>query len=196
MTFAELQRLIAADQFRYMGGRGMKDFLRQWVHEGGFRFSVVMRTCRFLRSNAWSRYGLYHLCLFWHRSQQFTYGVHVDFTTDIGPGLYIGHPVAIVINRRCIIGANCTLSHGVTLGQTNARSKSPGCPQIGDRVYLGCGSVIIGGITLGNDSVISPNAVVIRDVGPSEVVSGNPATVISTRGSDGYVSHCSEASGA
>lgn len=192
MTLAELQRLIAADQFRYAAGRGWRDFLSQWFHEGGFRITVIMRTCRFLRSQAWSRYGLYHLFLLWHRTQQILYGVHINFTTDIGPGLYLGHPLGIVVNSRTVIGANCTLSQNVTLGQTNARSKNPGCPRVGDRVYIGCGSVIIGGIQLGDDAAVAPNAVVIRDVQPSEVVSGNPATVISTRGSEGYVSNCAD----
>lgn len=194
MTFAELKRLITADQYRYSGGQGWKDFLRQYFFESGFRFTTVMRVCRYLRSQPWSRYGLYHLCLIVHRRQQVRFGAYIDFMTEIGPGFRIDHLVAIVVNKRTVIGANCTLSQGVTLGQTNARSKYPGCPEIGDRVYLGCGSVIIGGIKLADDCAVAPNSVVIRNVGPSEVVSGNPALVISTRGSMGYVTNCVEPS--
>lgn len=192
MTLATLQHLIAADQYRYAAGRGWRDFLSQWIHEGGFRFTVIMRLCRYLRAQPWSRVGLYHLALLWHRRQQIIYGVYIDFTTEIGPGLYLGHAVGIVVNRRCIIGANCTLSHNATLGQTNSRSKHPGSPRLGDRVYIGCGSAVLGGIQLGNDCAVAPNAVVIKDVADREVVSGNPATVISIKGSEGYVSNCAE----
>ncbi|SKB05754.1 serine O-acetyltransferase [Prosthecobacter debontii] len=192
MTFTEWKQHVKADQFRYAGSQGRGPFIRTWFSESGFRFTLVMRLCRYLRSQPWSRYGLYHLCLLWHRRQQVRYGAYIDFMTEIGPGLYLGHLVSIVVNRRTVIGANCSISQGITLGQTNARSKRPGCPSLGDRVYIGCGAVVVGGIHLGNDSAVAPNAVVIRDVGASEVVSGNPATVISTRGSEGYVSHCAE----
>ena len=192
MTLTELKSLIAADQFRYSAGKGWQDFGRQWLNEGGFRFTVVMRLCRYLRGQPWGRIGLYHLVLLWHRRQQILYGVHLDFSTEVGPGFYLCHPLGIVVNRRCIIGANCSLGHGVTLGQTNARSKRPGTPTVGDRVYIGCGSVVIGGIHLGDDCAVAPNATVIRDVQTGEVVSGNPAVVISNRGSSGYVSNCAE----
>lgn len=187
MTFATLRQYIAADQYRYAGGSGAADFARQWRHESGFRFTVIMRLCAYLRAQRWSRWGLYHLFLLWHRRQQVKYGTYINFASQIGPGLYLGHLVCIVVNSQTVIGRNCTLSHGVTLGQTNARSKRPGCPVIGDRVYLGCGSKILGGITIGNDAAVAPNAVVVKDVPPMAVVSGIPAQVISHKGSDGYV---------
>jgi len=81
------------------------------------------------------------------------------------------------------------MSHGVTLGQTHKRSKNPGVPVIGDRVYLGCGAKILGGIKIGNDAVVAPNAVVVTDVPAGAVVGGVPARVLSMGGSDGYVSN-------
>jgi len=151
-----------------------------------------MRLCGYLRSQRWSRFGFYHLCLWIHRRMQVRYGVYLEFSTQVGPGLYLGHPLGIVVNTRSVIGANCTLSHGVTLGQTHARSKYPGVPTIGDRVYLGCGSKILGGIRIGDDAVIAPNAVVAADVPPRAVAGGIPARVISEVGSTGYVSNLSE----
>lgn len=146
-----------------------------------------MRTCAFLRAQPWSRYGLYHLCLCWHRRQQVRYGVYLDFSTQVGPGLYLGHLNGIVINRRAVIGSNCTLSHQVTLGITHERSRHPGCPVIGDRVYLGCGAKVLGGVRLGDDSAVAPNAVVVADVPAMAVVGGIPARVLSHQGSAGYV---------
>jgi serine O-acetyltransferase len=120
---------------------------------------------------------------------QIRYGVYLDFSTKVGPGLYLGHPLGIVVNTRSAIGANCTMSHGVTIGQTNQRSKNPGVPIIGDRVYVGCGAKILGGIKIGNDAVVAPNAVVVSDVPAGAVVGGIPARVLSMEGSDGYVSN-------
>jgi serine O-acetyltransferase len=189
MTFAELCSTIAADQFRYEGGRGWRDFWKQWCAESGFRFTFVMRLCTFLRAQWWSRWVIYHLFRCWHRHLQVKYGTYVSFESKIGPGLYLGHPCCIVVNTRTVIGHDCTLSHGVTLGQTNKRSKIPGCPIIGDRVYLGCGAKILGGITIGDDAAVAPNSVVIKDVAPGTVVSGIPALPISSKGSSGYVAY-------
>lgn len=192
MTFQELKKLIAADQERYEANRGFKDFIKQWFKESGFRFTVVMRLCAYLRSQRWSRYGLYHLCLWKHRRMQVKYAAYIDFASQIGGGLYLGHLCFVVANTRCVIGSNCTLSHGVTIGKTHDRSKRPGIPVIGDRVYLGCGAKILGGIKIGDDAVIAPNAVVIADVPEKAVVGGIPARVLSMEGSAGYVSNISE----
>lgn len=189
MTFQELCSLIVADQYRYEARTGWRDFLRQWSREGGFRFSVVMRVCAYLRSQPLTRYGLYHLFLWVHRRMQIRYGVYLEFSTNAGLGLYLGHPLNIVVNTRSVIGDNCTMSHGVTIGQTHERSKKPGVPVIGDRVYLGCGAKILGGIKIGNDAVVAPNAVVVSDVPAGAVVGGIPARVLSMGGSDGYVSN-------
>lgn len=189
MTFQELKDLIAADQFRYHGKAGARDFLSLWFHETGFKFTVVMRTCAFLRSQRWSRYGFYHLCLLWHRRLQVKYSTYIDFATRIGPGLYLGHACAIVVNGRTVIGRDCTLSQSVTLGKANDRSRHPGCPIIQDRVYIGPGAVVIGAITLEDDCAVGPNSVVVKPVPSMAVVSGIPAQEISQRGSAGYVSH-------
>ena len=189
MTLHELRHLLAADQYRYERGAGFKDFSRQWRRESGFRFTVVMRLCGYLRAQKWSRYGMYHLVLWIHRRMQVKYAAYIDFSTSIGAGLYLGHLCFVVSNTRCEIGENCTLSHGVTLGQTHHRSKNPGVPIIGNRVYLGCGAKILGGIRIGDDAVVAPNAVVVSDVPAGAVVGGIPARVLSMEGSAGYVSN-------
>jgi serine O-acetyltransferase len=189
MTFGELRRMVAADQHRYAGGRGARDFLRQWLGESGFRFSVMLRLCAFFRGQWWSRWGIYHCCRFWHRRQQVRYGAYINFESRIGAGLYLGHLCCIVVNTGTVIGRNCTLGHRVTLGSTHGRSKRPGCPVIGDDVYIGVGATVVGGIQVGDGAVIGPNSVVVKDVPPKAVVSGIPAEVLSLKGSEGYVSH-------
>jgi serine O-acetyltransferase len=90
------------------------------------------------------------------------------------------------VNREVVIGNNCNLSHGVTLGQLN-RGEKAGCPVIGNNVYIGPGAVVIGRIRVGDHAAIGANAVVIGDVAERTTVGGVPARAISNSGSEGYV---------
>jgi len=91
-----------------------------------------------------------------------------------------------VINPRAIIGENCNISQGVTIGIVNSGPKQ-GVPIIGDRVYIGPGAKVIGNIKIGNDVAIGANAVVINDVTDSVTVGGIPAKVISQHDSSKYI---------
>lgn len=57
----------------------------------------------------------------------------ISYEAEIGPGLYIGHPIGITVNRDAKIGKNCNIHKGVTIGQEN-RGKRKGTPTIGDNV--------------------------------------------------------------
>ena len=96
--------------------------------------------------------------------------------TSIGPGLYIGHPYGITINAGAKIGSNCNIHRGVLIGQEN-RGKRKGVPTIGDEVWIGANSVIVGKVTIGNDVLIAPNAFVNCDVPPHSIVFGNPCII-------------------
>jgi len=189
MRFLELQRLILADLFRYDGAKGMSGFVLAFFGEPGFRLTVLLRATRWLRVQPLTRWGCYHLCKLWLGRLSRRLGVFIDFTTDIGPGLYLPHPVGIVINRRCRIGANCNIAQHVTLG-LKSREPREGCPTLGDRVYVGPGAVIIGAITVGSDAAVGANAVVTKDVPDNAVMAGVPSRIISMRGSAGYINHC------
>ena len=105
-------------------------------------------------------------------------GVELDYQTEIGPGLSIRHGVGIVVHRAAVIGEGCTLRQAVTIGE-----KVPGgpCPVLGNRVETGAGAIILGGIRLGDGSVVGAGSVVLRDVEAGAVVAGNPAAVIRCR---------------
>jgi serine O-acetyltransferase len=112
-------------------------------------------------------------------------GVQLSAAADIGPGLYIPHSGTTVVGSGSVIGRDCTLAHGVTLGHRGGgqeRSQAGG-PVIGDRVYIGPGSAILGPITVGADAVIGVGAVVTRSVPARAVVAGSPARVLSSGGS-------------
>lgn len=83
-------------------------------------------------------------------------------------GIYIGHAYNITINQNAIIGRNCNIHKGVVIGQANRGSRK-GCPTIGDRVWIGINSAIVGNVTIGDDVMIAPNSFVNVDI-PSHSV--------------------------
>jgi hexapeptide transferase family protein len=100
----------------------------------------------------------------------------ISYEAEIGPGLYIGHPIGITVNRHAKIGKNCNIHKGVTIGQEN-RGKRKGAPTIGDNVWMGINSTIVGRITIGDDVLIAPNSYVNCDVPSHSIVFGNPCII-------------------
>lgn len=105
-------------------------------------------------------------------------GVDIHPGAVLGEGLFIDHATGVVIGETAEVGAQVTLYQGVTLGSTSL-SKGKRHPTVGDRVTLGAGAKILGPITIGHDSRIGANAVVVRPVPPNSVVVGVPGQVIS-----------------
>ena len=91
-------------------------------------------------------------------------------------GLYIGHPYGITINPKAVLGKNINIHKGVTIGQEN-RGRRKGVPVIGNSVWIGVNSTIVGNITIGDDVLIAPNSYVNRDVPSHSVVFGNPCII-------------------
>ena len=100
-------------------------------------------------------------------------GISIPVAATIGKGLYIGHFGNIIVSPETIMGEQCSLSQGVTIGVLGG--PRTGVPRIGDRVYVGAGAKILGGITIGDDAVIGANAVVIDDVPAGATAVGVPA---------------------
>jgi serine O-acetyltransferase len=120
------------------------------------------------------------------------YGYQIPWQTDIGSGLAIGHYGTIIVNPNSRIGANCNLSVGVLLGlnhkvDKNGKSLGFKYPMVGDRVSLGNGAKLLGGVTVSSRAVVGVHSVVTHDVGTNYVVVGNPARMISDNGSMAYV---------
>ncbi len=104
--------------------------------------------------------------------------------SSIGPGLYIAHTGYIVLSPAVVLGHHCTLTQGVTIGHAGGgTAPSRECPVIGNRVYIGPGAAVIGPLTIGDDALIGVNAVVTHSIPPRGVAVGNPARVISLKGS-------------
>jgi len=105
------------------------------------------------------------------------YGIELYYTSKVGRRLQIGHQGAIVVHEHCTIGDDCVLRQGVTIG---AARLGPGreAPVIGDRVSIGAGAMIIGSVTIGDDAIIGPNAVVMMNVPDGATATAMPARVI------------------
>jgi serine O-acetyltransferase len=105
-------------------------------------------------------------------------GIEIHPGATIAPGFFIDHGMGVVIGETSEVGADVTLYHGVTLGGTSL-SKGKRHPTIGDRVVIGAGAKVLGAITVGEDSRIGANAVVVKSVPPNSVVVGVPGQVVS-----------------
>lgn len=119
-------------------------------------------------------------------------GIEIAANLQIGGGIFIGHAYNITINSRAKIGRNCNIHKGIVIGQTNRGSRK-GVPTIGDRVWIGINSAIVGKITIGDDVLIAPNSYVNVDVSSHSVVFGNPC-IIKHRdwATEGYVNNISD----
>jgi serine O-acetyltransferase len=186
MSWLRCRTLIASDLWRYAGAANRR---LCWVHffaTPGFRYTALLRCYQWARERPWCALGPRQALSLLLRHYAIRFGIDISPDARIGSGFYIGHFGGIVVNRDVVIGDNCNLSHGVTLGQVN-RGARAGCPHIGSNVYIAPGAVVIGRIIIGDHAAIGANAVVISDVAAGTTVGGVPARALSASGSEGYV---------
>lgn len=152
----------------------------------GFRYTYILRKCACYEKR--SLLGLlFRFLLKMHTNK---YGFQIHPSTKIGKGLYIGHRGTIIVNSNSVIGDYCNLSPGVTIGQTN-RGIRKGAPVLGNKVWVGTNSVIVGGINIGDNVLVAPNAFVNHDVPSNSIVIGNPAQIIyKENATEGYIEFC------
>ena len=186
MQFIELKKLVISDLYRYTGKISKKYFFKHLVVTPGFKYTFLLRVKKYSDSSFIKKILLKPFIYVLHNHYSFKYGISISSDTVIGPGFYIGHYGGIVINNNAIIGNNCNISHGVTIGQVN-RGKRKGCPTIGNNVYIGPGAKLFGKIQIGNNVAIGANCVATKDAPENAVIAGIPGEVLSLNGSDGYI---------
>ncbi|MDO4975407.1 MAG: serine acetyltransferase [Alphaproteobacteria bacterium] len=93
-------------------------------------------------------------------------------------GTKFPHPIGIVINGGAKIGKNCTIWQNVTIGVAFSKRHKREFPIICDNVQIYANSVVLGGITIGNNAIVGAGSVVIDDVPDGATVAGNPARII------------------
>lgn len=107
-------------------------------------------------------------------------GIEIHPGAKIGDSFFIDHGMGVVIGETAEVGAHVTLYHGVTLGGTTL-NKGKRHPTLEDNVVVGAGAKILGAITIGANSRIGANAVVVKSVPPNSVVVGVPGQIVRRR---------------
>lgn len=108
-------------------------------------------------------------------------GIEIHPGATIGRGLFIDHGSGVVIGETSIIGDDCTIYQGATLGGTG-KDTGKRHPTLGDRVMVGAGAKLLGNFTVGSNSKIAAGAVVLRDVPENCTAVGIPAKVVKKDG--------------
>lgn len=137
-------------------------------------YQPILRKLQSVKGSKWG--GVKFLYSAIYRIIGRMYCNEISYEAEIGPGLYIGHPSCITVNSRAKIGKNCNIHKGVTIGREN-RGKRKGAPTIGNNVWIGINSTIVGKITIGDDVLIAPNSYVNCDVPSHSIVFGNPCII-------------------
>jgi serine O-acetyltransferase len=186
MKYAEYKYLILSDLYRITGDVRVTTLFRYVLRGESYKYNFWMRTCQYARTNIFLKYTIYPIVRIILHHLIYKLGISIPPSTQIGSGFYIGHFGGIVVNGKSVIGKNCNISQGVTLGQAN-RGNNKGYPILGDNIYIGPGAKIVGAVKIGNNVAIGANCVVTKDIQDNSVVVGIPGKVISQKGAKGYV---------
>ena len=149
-----------ADYFRYTGSYRIS--IRERRRSPALRYLMCMRGGALLKH------------IFWHMSRK--YGLELGDGSNVSPGVYLGHAYSITVNPRAIIGPNCSLHKGCTIGQEN-RGDRKGAPHLMSRVWVGSNATVVGKIVIGEDVLIAPGAYVNVNVPAHSIVIGNPCVI-------------------
>ena len=144
----------------YPGVRAVRNHRRaHWCHTHGLKFLA-----RMISQNSRRRTG-----------------IEIHPGAKIGKRLVIDHGMGIVIGETAEIGDDCLIYHGVTLGGTG-KDVGKRHPTIGNNVLIGAGAKVLGPFTVGNNSRIAANSVVLSEIPDDSTAVGVPARVIKIAG--------------
>ena len=128
------------------------------------------------RASHWCyRHKRFSLARFLSQSGRFWTGIEIHPGATIGKGLFIDHGMGVVIGETTEIGDNVTIYQGVTLGGTG-KDVGKRHPTIGNNVLIGSGAKVLGPFTVGDNSKIAANAVVLSEIPPNSTCVGVPAS--------------------
>ncbi|MFT5815263.1 MAG: serine O-acetyltransferase [Psychroserpens sp.] len=159
--------LIKSDLFRYAGKTSFNIFIKYYFTNCYFRFQV------YLRLSNLNVLFIAYIFRFMKARLGKKVNIQLSRKVPIGLGLYIPHG-NIVVNSKTIIGHNCSLLQFSSIGAMHNGKAA----EIGDNVYIGPNSNIVGAIHIGSNSVLGAGAVVVKDIENCSVVVGSPGKAI------------------
>lgn len=112
---------------------------------------------------------------------RFITGIEIHPGAQIGKGLFIDHGMGVVIGETTIIGDNCVMFQGVTLGGTG-KETGKRHPTIGSNVMISAGAKVLGSVNIGDHAKIGAQSVVLKDVPPHCTVVGVPGRIVVREG--------------
>ncbi|MCL2754850.1 MAG: serine O-acetyltransferase [Oscillospiraceae bacterium] len=129
------------------------------------------------RAHKWHKRGWFFFARWISQNSARKTGIEIHPGAVIGRKLFIDHGSGVVIGETAVIGDNCTLYQGVTLGGTG-KDSGKRHPTLGNNVMVGSGAKVLGPFTVGDNSKIAANAVVLSEVPPNSTAVGIPARVV------------------
>jgi serine O-acetyltransferase len=172
-----------------MSQPGLWELIKEdWVANGrdwtrpGFRALAVYRfgVWRMGVKSKYLRAPLSVIYRFFFRRVRNRYGIEFPYSIKAGRRIVIEHQSAIVVHGDTVMGDDCIIRQGVTIGNRYL-DKPFDAPRLGNRVNVGAGAKLLGGITIGDDAVVGANAVVLKNVPAGATVVGIPAHEILLR---------------
>ena len=112
-----------------------------------------------------------------YRGVRNIYGIELPYSARVGRRVVIEHQHGIIIHGDAVIGDDCILRHGVTIGN-RTMDRPRDAPRLGNGVNVGAGAKILGAVVIGDGAQIGANAVVNCDVPANATAVGIPARIV------------------
>ena len=152
--------------------------IESFLFKAGFQAVFLYRISHWLHCVGWN-----YTAWFLTRVSVTLTGAEIEYNAQIGPGMFIAHPVGIMIGRGTVIGSGSTIFQGVTFGAKDwSQDSIRQFPQVGDNCYFFANSVIIGDITIGDNCIVGAQTVVNCNMPEGCMAVGVPAKLYPDKG--------------
>lgn len=179
MIFKQLREDIAVIKAHDPAARSSFEIL--------FTYSGLHAVRSYRKAHWFYKHKMYTIARIISQWSRFWTGIEIHPGATIGKSLFIDHGMGVVIGETAVIGDNCLIYQGVTLGGTG-KDKGKRHPTIGNNVLVGAGAKVLGPFTVGNNVKIAANAVVLKPLPDNCTAVGVPARVVRQDGKK--VCHC------
>ncbi|MGX8702315.1 serine O-acetyltransferase [Caproiciproducens sp.] len=146
-----------------------------------FLYSGFKAVRAYRRAHWFYRHNMKFIARYLSQRARHKTGIEIHPGAQIGKGLFIDHGMGVVIGETTVIGDNCTLYQGVTLGGTG-KDHGKRHPTLGDNVMVGSGAKVLGPFRVGNNARVAAGAVVLDEVPDNATAVGVPARIVRLNG--------------